>query len=215
MITLTKEWLLKTIAELEEERDATPGAVNEDAVMALEAMKLALASLEAEPAISINIKDGWPEPNSATPVVGVERLSDGVHELYTAPPAPTVPDKITSANAAEVFEIAAEAEHLGLRGAYASYAVGWNACRAAMLQGAEPVSNRDELPDGWMACSERMPEQYDYEIWTYSPTKGVNHSLGYDGHARTFSDVDYYSTIDDVTHWMPITRPAAPRQETK
>jgi len=48
MITLTKEWLLKTIAELEEERDATPGAVNEDAAMALAAMKLALASLEAE-----------------------------------------------------------------------------------------------------------------------------------------------------------------------
>ncbi|MER1524318.1 hypothetical protein KC848_15855 [Enterobacter hormaechei] len=48
-----------------------------------------------------------------------------------------MPDKITSANAPEVFEIAAEAERLGLRGAYASYAVGWNACRAAMLQGAD------------------------------------------------------------------------------
>lgn len=52
MSTLTKEWLLKTIAELEEERDATPGVVNEDAAMALAAMKLALASLEAEPVIS-------------------------------------------------------------------------------------------------------------------------------------------------------------------
>ncbi|KLW06400.1 DUF551 domain-containing protein [Enterobacter hormaechei] len=48
MITLTKEWLLKTIAELEEERDAVPGVVNEDAAMALAAMKLALASLEAD-----------------------------------------------------------------------------------------------------------------------------------------------------------------------
>ncbi|VAF12948.1 Eaa prophage protein [Enterobacter hormaechei] len=45
MITLTKEWLLKTIAELEEERDATPGTVNEDAAMALAAMKIALASV--------------------------------------------------------------------------------------------------------------------------------------------------------------------------
>ncbi|EHR7544572.1 eaa protein [Salmonella enterica] len=27
-----------------------------------------------------------------------------------------------------------------------AYVDGWNACRAAMLQGAEPVSNRDELP---------------------------------------------------------------------
>lgn len=48
MSTLTKEWLLKTIAELEEERDSVPDVVNEDAAMALAAMKLALASLEAE-----------------------------------------------------------------------------------------------------------------------------------------------------------------------
>lgn len=48
---------------------------------------------------------------------------------------PVVPEEITSASAPEIFEIAAEAERLGLRGSYASYAVGWNACRAAMLQG--------------------------------------------------------------------------------
>ncbi|CAM8108562.1 hypothetical protein QCN13_02455 [Enterobacter hormaechei] len=48
MSTITKEWLQQTIAELEEERDAVPGAVNEDAAMALAAMKRALASLEAE-----------------------------------------------------------------------------------------------------------------------------------------------------------------------
>lgn len=34
MAELTKEWLQQTIAELEEERDATPGVVNEDAAMA-------------------------------------------------------------------------------------------------------------------------------------------------------------------------------------
>ncbi|MFV5921045.1 hypothetical protein ACLIJ0_00925 [Enterobacter hormaechei] len=50
MSTLTKEWLQLRIAELEAERDATPGAVNEDAAKALAAMKLALASIEAEPA---------------------------------------------------------------------------------------------------------------------------------------------------------------------
>ncbi|HGV6253873.1 TPA: dATP/dGTP pyrophosphohydrolase domain-containing protein [Salmonella enterica subsp. enterica serovar Dublin] len=50
-------------------------------------------------------------------------------------PAPVVPEEITSASAPEVFEITAEAERLGLCGTYASYAVGWNACRAAMLQG--------------------------------------------------------------------------------
>ncbi|RAY86359.1 hypothetical protein DP196_23975 [Enterobacter hormaechei subsp. steigerwaltii] len=39
----------------------------------------------------------------------------------------TLPENITSANAPEVFEISAEAERLGLRGTYASYAVGCNA----------------------------------------------------------------------------------------
>lgn len=52
MAELTKEWLLKTIAELEEERDAVTGVVNEDAAMALAAMKLALASLEADGALA-------------------------------------------------------------------------------------------------------------------------------------------------------------------
>ncbi|EPK8593537.1 hypothetical protein QDZ86_005449 [Pluralibacter gergoviae] len=51
--------------------------------------------------------------------------------LYTSPqPAPVVPEEITSASTPEVFEIAAEAERLGLRGTYASYAVGWNAAIA-------------------------------------------------------------------------------------
>jgi len=49
MSELTKEWLQQTIADLEEERDSMPGAVNEDAAMALAAMKIALAALEAEP----------------------------------------------------------------------------------------------------------------------------------------------------------------------
>lgn len=37
-MTLTKEWLQQTIAELEEERDAVPGVVNEDAAKALAVM---------------------------------------------------------------------------------------------------------------------------------------------------------------------------------
>ncbi|HCR2217409.1 TPA: hypothetical protein ONE11_000959 [Enterobacter hormaechei subsp. steigerwaltii] len=99
MITLTKEWLLTTIAELEEERGATPGAVNEDAAKALAAMKLALASLEAEP-VAFRSKL---QPPSA---IGSERWDYTDHRqpdafelencvierLYTAPPAQEVPE---------------------------------------------------------------------------------------------------------------------------
>lgn len=95
MSTTLKEWLKHTIAELEEERDATPGAVNEDAANALSAMKLALASLMAEPVAEIHISRGGYDKGEK--VIDyfpeeIQRLNDG-QKLYTAPPAPvSVPD---------------------------------------------------------------------------------------------------------------------------
>lgn len=99
MNTLTKEWLLRTIAELEEERDAVPGAVNEDAANALAAMKLTLASLEAEPVGEVSeqrdglVMDGTVDLGGASThriIKGaskMKRLPLGT-KFYTAPPAP-------------------------------------------------------------------------------------------------------------------------------
>ncbi|EMD5645376.1 hypothetical protein VRM73_002505 [Enterobacter hormaechei] len=85
MITLTKEWLLKTIAELEEERDAVPGAVNEDAAMALAAMKLALASLEAEPVCVIDQSNlDYLKSGSDADVWPASRIEMGDVLLYRA-----------------------------------------------------------------------------------------------------------------------------------
>lgn len=94
MITLTKEWLLKTIAGLEEERDAVPGVVNEDAAMALRAMKLALASLEAEPAIHrwrrVTVEPYGPYPWHYGNFIGFSKPVEGIEDeyFYSAPPAP-------------------------------------------------------------------------------------------------------------------------------
>ena len=88
MSTITKEWLLKTIAELEEERDATPGAVNEDAAMALAAMKLALASLEAEPVAWLLSGGGAKNNVSFDSGNAYAAQLREVTPLYTAPPAP-------------------------------------------------------------------------------------------------------------------------------
>ena len=65
-------------------------------------------------------------------------LERNIAPLYLHAQQPVVPEEMTSASAPEVFEIAAEADRLGLRGTYASYAVGWNACRSAMLNGGKP-----------------------------------------------------------------------------
>ncbi|MEP8556035.1 DUF551 domain-containing protein [Enterobacter hormaechei] len=209
MSTLTKEWLLKTIAELEEERDATPGAVNEDAAMALAAMKITLASLEAEAVVfrsklkppSAIGSESWDYTDHRQPDA-FELENCVIERLYTAPPAPvSVPDAMDG--------------HGGVC-CEVSYADGWNSCLAAMLQGAEPVSNRDELPDGWVACSERMPED-EQEVITHN-IFGYRHVSFFDEHSGHFFDRLDGSPVDCVehvlvSHWMPL--PAAPQQEVK
>ncbi|MGT2078891.1 hypothetical protein SPN39_21315 [Enterobacter hormaechei subsp. xiangfangensis] len=127
MSELTKEWLLKTITELEEERDAVPGVVNEDAAMALAAMKLAMASLEAEPVCVIDQSNlDYLKSGSDADVWPASRAEMGDVLLYrSATPAPvSVPDAIHSQG-----EKSASDDY---------YALDWNACRAAMLKHSEP-----------------------------------------------------------------------------
>jgi hypothetical protein len=198
MAELTKEWLLKTIAELEEERDAVPGAVNEDAAMALAAMKLALASLEAEPVVfrsklqppSAIGSERWDYTDHRQPDA-FELENCVIERLYTAPPAQEVPEVynigdatmrhiFTPAVITDVSDMQAVFDQIEpvLAGMWQPAAVsvpdeltreeykrrfmeddsfddtfrgGWNACRAAMLQGAEPVTTAYKLPEGWVA----------------------------------------------------------------
>ncbi|MGG5840342.1 hypothetical protein [Huaxiibacter chinensis] len=126
-MTITKEWLQQTIAELEQERDATPGMVNEDAVMALEAMRIALASLEAE-AVAYMI-GGHYLMHAQDPKV--DNYTSAV-PLFTAPPKPVVPDEKTMPIASKMFAIDAVAAIAEVKG--------WSACRAAMLQGVETIT---------------------------------------------------------------------------
>lgn len=375
-MTLTKEWLRKTIAELEEERDAVPGVVNEDAVMALEAMKLALASLELERGMIRRFDLDMSDCDSCGQDCGADMVEDldGEYVLwdevlphlyrydeYTIPPAPvSVPDEATPEN----IEILAST--FAPRGVTYQWdrdecnaaADSWNACCCAMLQGAdrpqnEPQNIPENIPatqfkpvadlygltsptggetsftfdaveardfidggwscqeyvelgrfqeamlqngnspaqsdccpeqnyiapaqdgdspvipdgwvlvpveptaemlqsgisahyersqiqihdkpapgpmecayvamlaaapthsctnDGWVACSERMPDQYNYDIWVYSPNEGVCHGVAYAGDGE-FADDEFQYVIRDASHWMPMVMPAAPQQE--
>ncbi|EPY6812524.1 hypothetical protein ACXEGP_002438 [Klebsiella quasipneumoniae] len=78
-----------------------------------------------------------PDEKFSLLISALRELQERRKAAMNSEPAPVVPGEITSASAPEVFEIAAEAELLGLRGTYASYAVGWNACRSAMLNGGK------------------------------------------------------------------------------
>ncbi|HDV8228223.1 TPA: hypothetical protein RJ933_002579 [Enterobacter hormaechei] len=130
MSTTLNEWLQKTIAELEEERDATQGAVNEDAAMALAAMKLALASLEANGALA---NEGTITATQFKPVA----------DLYEV----TVP----SGRSTTFTKDAAEASDCRVMGWSVQEYVKLERYQAAMLQGAEPVTTANKLPAiGWL-----------------------------------------------------------------
>ena len=152
MNTLTKEWLLKTIAELEEERDAVPGIVNEDAAMSLAAMKIALASLEAEAVCVIDQSNlDYLKSGADADVWPASRTEMGDVLLYrSAPPVPvSVPD--------EVNVLLNHLEDVLPDDAFNLIDVKtWNnvsmlsrsdVYRAAMLQGAEPVTTANKLRD--------------------------------------------------------------------
>ncbi|MEQ4823891.1 hypothetical protein ABN138_03330 [Enterobacter hormaechei] len=143
MSELTKEWLQQTIAELEEERDTTPGAVNEDAAMSLAAMKRALTSLMADPVAWTDEQElrdvekygcGYLfTANPITPNADPHR----VIKLYTASPAPMLPEEMPKGLAGQIVSLLAH--NIGDKLLAQKI---WNACRAAMLQGAEQTNYR-------------------------------------------------------------------------
>lgn len=218
MSTLTKEWLQQTIAELEEERDATPGAVNEDAAMALAAMKLALASLEARSrklfTCSACGAEGLDEPLESK----CHCNEDGAHWIesvvYTAPPAP-VADLLLSEllgiakRAADEADECAHAEFSDDSMEYSAAIADWER-RATRLQGAD--GNPPVIPNGWVACSERLPEE------TKDPDGGATGYLVLYAEGKEpnggFSvgvwNVTYLRQWwrGFITHWTPL--PAAP-----
>ncbi|EIY0404579.1 DUF551 domain-containing protein [Escherichia coli] len=158
MAELTKEWLKQTIAEYEANRDELPFGLDTNSAIELQAFKLALASLEADPVAYIFKHPAGKLFWALTDESNKEQAD--VIPVYAAPPVPVVPEEKPMPNPLKMYAVDAVAAIAEVRG--------WNACRAAMLQGIQPVSqtyklnelsgNYPVIPDGWISCSERMPD---------------------------------------------------------
>lgn len=115
MAELTKEWLKQTIAEYEANRDELPFGLDTNSAIELQAFKLALASLEAEPVLYQSCtRPTW---NSGVPWTEWKERSRECYEddlrftdtpdhagwiykcrkLYTTPPAPIALEAIENA----------------------------------------------------------------------------------------------------------------------
>lgn len=172
------------------------------------AYEIALASLEEEPVAWLHSDNGLGIPAiTRSKNIADSWLSIGwyVQPLYIAKPVPVVPDARPSLNNSIV-----------------GFDEGWNACRAAMLHGAEPVSQTYKLnelsgnspvtPDGWISCSERTPNDKQY-VWCWGKFYGWTECDTFEGY-YDWSKNKWWAVTDDVeesaskvTHWMPLQEP--------
>ncbi|HFW9192618.1 TPA: DUF551 domain-containing protein [Shigella sonnei] len=171
----------------------------------MEVARIALASLEADPIGEVSekryglIMDGTVDlgGKSTYRIIKGEKamkLFPLGTKFYTAPPAP-----VSVPAAMEIDDDFDSAFEHGK-------AVGWNACRAAMLQ-----SQGNCIKDGWISCSDRMPEDTKmllafsqgeivaaYWNWVVNPIDYKKY--------RAFTYLSG-NILDDVTHWMPLPEP--------
>ncbi|EJE2433582.1 DUF551 domain-containing protein [Escherichia coli] len=182
----------------------------------MELARIALASLEAEPVAYIfkhpARKLFWALTDESN------KDQSDVIPVYAAPPVPVVPAALPENDDEDGHDI----DYLDPSEAYAlGRTAGWNACRAAMLQGSQPVSQTYKLnelsgnspvtPDGWISCSDRMPEDTKmllafsqgeivaaYWNWVVNPIDYKKY--------RAFTYLSG-NILDDVTHWMPLPEP--------
>nr|WP_176478574.1 DUF551 domain-containing protein [Escherichia coli] len=249
MAELTKEWLKQTIAEYEANRDELPFGLDTNSAIELQAFKLALASLEAEQVAYI-FKHPAGKLFWALTDESNKDQSD-VIPVYAAPPVPVVPAALPENDDEDGHDI----DYLEPSEVYSlGRTAGWNACRAAMLHGAEPVSqtyklpplssrevndaawklhnmltehgplngcqfnnlkecfyealkvamrNYPVIPDGWISCSERTPNDAQWCV--------VNTKYGY--YVQCWSEGQGWLGDDisipecDVINWMPLPEP--------
>ncbi|EFH8953837.1 DUF551 domain-containing protein [Escherichia coli] len=225
MITITKDRLL-TIKQWREIYG--PGSnVVLPAEEAEELARIALASLEAEPIgfrcrRNDNLGD-WSYVYHREPD-DFERKHLVIEGIYAAPPAPVVPEEATPEN---VEMLSGYVSTYKLTDSERDIAAEiWNACRAAMLQSGNFRENKNSstnnfreitetstnslvTPDGWISCSERMPDDGQHVI-ILCDGAFVLYAQYRDGE---FFDVvrdgdEFFETQSrNVTDWMPLPEP--------
>ncbi|HFP3586516.1 TPA: DUF551 domain-containing protein [Escherichia coli] len=215
MITITKERLL-TIKQWRETYG--PGSnVVLPAEEAEELARIALASLEAEPIGAFHIAEQQVDGTSDYIKDGEWPIDNGIIEVYAAPPVPVVPAALPENDDEDGHDI----DYLEPSEVYAlGRTAGWNACRAAMLQGKSeqpqnaqqnipeniPGGNSPVTPDGWISCSDRMPNEEDVLVYC-SDTK--EQMVGFHKGKGLFQFF-YMNGVEGVcepSHWMPLPEP--------
>jgi len=184
MNTLTKEWLQNTITSIESARDEIPFGLDEDQNNMLTALKIALASLEAEP---VSQTYNLPELIEGMEVsIDVSTCDADLGNRYFG----TVTEALE-------LDTAKNGYILLVQDAEPNFDVNGNS----------PVT-----PDGWISCSERTPESIPGSCKEYLVFDALNNKVHHDywvvpdgDSAPVASFWNHYGA--HVTHWMPLPEP--------
>lgn len=168
MSTITREWLQQAINDYESVRDELPFGLDDYQGNILAALRIALASLEAEPV-------AW-----KVTFTQIDREYNTFTGMYS--------DK------AEVERWVRLHKACNFR------------ADITPLYTAKPVP---VTPDGWISCSERMPDKLIPVMVMYED--GEMWSAMWNG--NRWDDGTEYPDPHSVTHWREM--PAAPKQEVK
>lgn len=168
MSTITREWLQQAINDYESVRDELPFGLDDYQGNILAALRIALASLEAEPV-------AW-----KVTFTQIDREYNTFTGMYS--------DK------AEVERWVRLHKACNFR------------ADITPLYTAKPVP---VTPDGWINCSERMPDKLIPVMVMYED--GEMWSAMWNG--NRWDDGTEYPDPHSVTHWREM--PAAPQQEAK
>ncbi|EHC1809509.1 DUF551 domain-containing protein [Salmonella enterica] len=229
MSTITREWLQQAINDYESVRDELPFGLDDYQGNILAALRIALASLEADPVAYIFKHPAGKLFWALTDESNKEQAD--VIPVYAAAPASVVPDNASEPLAYAYKELTPEImrNHLAV---FERYGIAPNdssttiqALRIAldgiersdaMLHGAEPVSqtyklnqlsgNSPATPDGWISCSERMPKGYADVLVTdgeHVEVKWWDES----GYWNSWTELNSDILAHEITHWMPLPEP--------
>ncbi len=164
----------------------------------MELARIALASLEAKPIGAFHIAEQQVDGTSDYLKDGEWPIDNGIIEVYAAPPVPVVPAALPENDDEDGHDI----DYLEPSEVYAlGRTAGWNACRAAMLQ-----SQGNCIKDGWISCSDRMPNEEDVLVYC-SDTK--EQMVGFHKGKGLFQFF-YMNGVEGVcepSHWMPLPEP--------
>ncbi|MXE97443.1 DUF551 domain-containing protein [Escherichia coli] len=189
MSTITREWLQQAINDYESVRDELPFGLDDYQGNILAALRIALASLEAEPvAWKVTFTQIDREYNTFTGMYSdkaeVERwvrlhkacnFRADITPLYTAKPVPVTPD-------------------------------GWISCSERMPIIGE-INWRTSFPLLITCEIGVIPAYYGFVSFNGDRHYGFMESLKYGDDSGGHPQTNEYGLISNVTHWMPLPEP--------